>query len=159
MAPIIKREIHYRLLRSEQGAVIRSVATADSRLSRIGRVIEWIRMHYDEATNINELAERANMSVTSFHRHFKAITLMSPLQYRTQIRLQEARRLLLAQPRDAAVIGFKVGYNSPSQFSRDYRRMFGMPPATDAARVRGHRTDGGAATEGRYLGLDRMAHG
>lgn len=136
MTLIIKREIHYRLLRGEQSAVIRGVATADSRLSRIGRVADWIRLHYAEVVNIHELAERANMSVTSFHRHFKAITLMSPLQYRTQIRLQEARRLMLAEPQDAVAIGFKVGYDSPSQFSREYRRMFGLPPATDAARVR-----------------------
>lgn len=143
MTPIIKREIHYRLLRGGQSAVIRSIATADSRLSRIGRVADWLRLHYAEAANIHQLAGRANMSVTSFHRHFKAITLMSPLQYRTQIRLQEARRLMLAEPQDAAAIGFKVGYDSPSQFSREYRRMFGLPPATDAARVRVHETGGG----------------
>jgi AraC-like DNA-binding protein len=143
MAPIIKREIHYRLLRGDQGAVIRSLATADSRLSRLGRVIEWIRAHYDEAVSIDELADKANMSATSFHRHFKAVTLMSPLQYRAQIRLQEARRLLLAKPRDVAAIGFQVGYDSPSQFSREYRRMFGLPPAADAARVRGQNAHSG----------------
>lgn len=145
MAPLIRREIHYRLLQGEQSAAIRSIATTDSRLARIGRVADWLRVHYDESISVDKLAAQANMSVTSFHRHFKAITLMSPLQYRTQIRLQEARRLLLAQPQAVASIGFKVGYDSPSQFSREYRRMFGTPPAADAARLRGHESASGIA--------------
>lgn len=136
MAPIITREIHYRLLRAEQGAMLRDIATADSRLARIGQVIEWIRRHHAETFHVDELAQRANMSATSFYRHFKAVTSMSPLQYRTRIRLQQARRRLLVQPRDVAGIGFRVGYDNPSQFSREYRRMFGMPPAADAARIR-----------------------
>lgn len=136
LGPIIRREIHYRLLQGEQSAAIRSIATTDSRLARIGRVAQWLRLHYDEPVNVHDLAKQANMSTTSFHRHFKAITLMSPLQYRTQIRLQEARRLLLVQPQAVAAIGFKVGYDSPSQFSREYRRLFGSPPAADAARLR-----------------------
>src|SRR5699024_11592978 len=121
----------------------RLIATAYCLLACFCREVEWILLHNVESVSLHELAQRANMSVTSFHRHFKAITLMSPLQYRAQIRLQEARRLMLAEPRDAAAIGFRVGYDSPSQFSREYRRMFGLPPARDAARVRGHEADGG----------------
>lgn len=153
MRPLIMREIHYRLLRGTQGGIIRSIATTDSRLARIGRVAEWLRLHHAEAAHVHELAERANMSVTSFHRHFKAIMLMSPLQYRTQIRLQAARRLMLADPQDAAAIGFKVGYDSPSQFNREYRRMFGVPPAMDAARMRGWETDSGDTSSRRMGGL------
>lgn len=146
MGPLIRREIHYRLLRGEQSAAIRSIATSDSRLARIGRVAEWLRTHYDEPASVDKLAAQANMSVTSFHRHFKAVTLMSPLQYRTQIRLQEARRLLLTQPQAVASIGFKVGYDSPSQFNREYRRMFGTPPATDATRLRNNEPTSGVTT-------------
>ena len=136
LRPLIDREILYRLLRGEQGALLRQVATAGSHVSQIGKVADWIRTHYAEPTTIDALAADAGMSVTSFHRHFKAITAMSPVQYRTRIRLQEARRLMLVDEQDAGAIGFGVGYESPSQFSRDYRRMFGMPPAADAARLR-----------------------
>jgi len=136
MAPLIRREIHYRLLQGEQGGLLRQAATAGSHLSQIGRAADWIRSHYAKPVNVETLARQAGMSVTSFHRHFKAVTLMSPLQYRTQIRLQEARRLMLVGPRDAGKIGFDVGYDSPSQFSRDYRKLFGLPPAADAARLR-----------------------
>ncbi len=136
MAPLVEREICYRLLQGEQGRLLRQVATAASHLSQIARAIDWIRENYAEQTSIEELAAQAGMSVTSFHRHFKAITTMSPLQYRTQFRLQEARRLLLIDEQRAGVIAFNVGYDNPSQFSREYRRMFGLPPAADAARLR-----------------------
>ncbi len=136
LAPLVQREIHYRLLQGEQGGLLRQAAVAGSHLSQIGRAADWIRSHYAEPIHVEALAGQAGMSVTSFHRHFKAITMMSPLQYRTRIRLQEARRLMLVDSEDAGRIGFGVGYESPSQFSRDYRRMFGMPPAADAARLR-----------------------
>jgi len=137
LAPLIQREIHYRLLQGEQGSLLRQVAISGSHLSQVGRAADWIRSHYAEPVAVEALADQAGMSVTSFHRHFKAITMMSPLQYRTQIRLQEARRLMLVDCQDASKIGFDVGYESPSQFSREYRKMFGMPPAADAARLRG----------------------
>ena len=136
LAPLVQREIHYRLLQGEQGGLLRQAAVAGSHLSQIGRAADWIRAHYAEPVSVETLAAQAGMSVTSFHRHFKAITMMSPLQYRTQIRLQEARRLMLIDSQDAGKIGLDAGYESPSQFSRDYRRMFGMPPAADAGRLR-----------------------
>ncbi len=136
LAPLIEREIHYRLLQGEQSHVLRQFAAAGSHLSHIRKTTDWIRSHYAETISVEALAEMAEMSVTSFHRHFKAIAMMSPLQYRTQIRLQEARRLMLTNGLDATSIGLDVGYESPSQFSREYRKMFGAPPATDAARLR-----------------------
>ena len=136
LAPLIEREIHYRLLQGGQGALLRQAATAGSHLSRIGQAADWIRLHYAEPASIEALAEQAGMSVTSFHRHFKAITTMTPFQYRTRIRLQEARRLMIVDGQTAGAIGFDVGYESQSQFSREYRRMFGAPPAADAARLR-----------------------
>ncbi len=136
LAPLIRRELHYRLLQGEQGGLLRQAAVAGSHLAQIGRTADWIRAHFAEPLEVKVLARQAGMSVTSFHRHFKSVTMMSPLQYRTRIRLQEARRLMLMNIGDAGRIGFGVGYESPSQFSRDYRRMFGMPPAADAARLR-----------------------
>ena len=136
LAPLIEREICYRLLQGEQGDLLRQVATAGSHLSQIARAIDWIRKNYAAPSSIEELAARAGMSVTSFHRHFKTATTMSPLQYRTRFRLQEARRLLVGEERRAGAVAFDVGYDNPSQFNREYRRMFGLPPAADAARLR-----------------------
>jgi len=112
------------------------MARADSRLNQIARAIMWIKTHFREACRIEQAAERAGMGRSSFHHHFKAITTMSPLEYRTRLRLQEARRLMVSDALDAANAGFSVGYESPSQFSRDYARVFGLPPAKDAARLR-----------------------
>jgi AraC-like DNA-binding protein len=136
MAPLVEREIHYRLLQGEWGALLAQFATAGTHLSQIGQVTDWIKSHYAKPMNVEALAKRAGMSPASFHRHFKVVTTMSPLQYRTRIRLEEARRRLLVEGRDAGAIGFDVGYESSSQFSREYRKMFGVPPATDAARRR-----------------------
>lgn len=136
LAPLVEREILYRLLLGEHGAILRQIALADSRMSQIGRTITWIRRNYSQALRIENLAAMAAMSTSSFHRHFKAVTAMSPLQYQKQIRLREARRLLLAQEGDAAQVGFSVGYESASQFSREYSRQFGTPPARDAAQLR-----------------------
>jgi len=136
MAPLVEREIHYRLLQGEWGALLAQFATAGTHLSQIGQVTDWIKSHYAKPMSVEDLARRAGMSAASLHRHFKAVTAMSPLQYRTRIRLEEARRRLLVEGRDAGAIGFDVGYESSSQFSREYRKLFGVPPATDAARRR-----------------------
>lgn len=135
LAPMLEREIHYRLLQGPQGGLLRQAARLDSRLSQIREAIGWIRVHYDQPMRIEALAGLAGMSLASFHRHFRAATAMSPLQYQKTLRLQEARRLLIANP-DAARAGYAVGYESASQFSREYTRMFGAPPARDAVRLR-----------------------
>ena len=136
LAPLIERELLYRLLAGEQGLRLRALATADSQSQRTARAMEWIRHHYHLPLSIDALAETANMSKSSLHHHFKALTAMSPLQYQKQIRLQEARRILLTEDADAATVARRVGYESPSQFSREYRRQFGAPPLRDIARLR-----------------------
>lgn len=136
LAPSIRREVFWRVLQSPCGPMVRQIALADSRLSQVSRAITWLRTNYAEPARVERLANLAGMSPASFHRHFKAATAMSPLQYQKQIRLQTARALLLAQPGDVAGVGFSVGYESPSQFSREYARQFGAPPARDAARFR-----------------------
>jgi AraC-like DNA-binding protein len=135
LAPMLEREILYRLLQGPQGGALRQIARADSRLGQVRRAIAWIREHYDQALRIAALAEIAGMSAASFHRHFKAATALSPLQYQKSIRLQQARRML-ATKRDASRVAYAVGYESASQFSREYARQFGLPPARDAARLR-----------------------
>jgi AraC-like DNA-binding protein len=136
LAPLIERELLYRLLTGPQGPMLRQIALADSRLSRVARAIDWIRKHYQETVRVDDLAAVAGMSQSSFFRHFRAATAMSPLQYQKQIRLQEARHLLIGQSASAGSVAFAVGYDSPSQFSREYARQFGMPPTRDAARLR-----------------------
>jgi AraC-like DNA-binding protein len=136
IAPLIEREILWRLLCGEQGAMLWQIGLADSRLSQISHAIKWIRANYAQILRIEDLAQMAAMSLSSFHRHFRAVTSMSPIQYQKQIRLQEARARLLAQSADVAAIGFAVGYDSPSQFSREYSRVYGAPPGRDAARLR-----------------------
>ena len=135
IGPLILQEIYYRVFRSGVGRALTQLALSTSHLSQISRVTHWIRTHYNRPMSIEALAEAASMSVTSFHRHFKAITLMTPVQYRTQIRLQEARRLMIAEGQPAGVVAASVGYDTQSQFTRDYKRLFGAPPATDAARM------------------------
>jgi AraC-like DNA-binding protein len=136
LRPMIEREILWRLLTGEQGGTVRQIGLADSRLSQIGRAIRWIRVHYAEVIRIEDLAQVAGMSASSLHRHFRGVTAMSPLQYQKQIRLQEARARLIAESQDVATVGFDVGYDSSSQFSREYRRLFGAPPGKDIARLR-----------------------
>jgi AraC-like DNA-binding protein len=136
LAPVYEREILWRLMTGEQGAAVRQIGLADSTLSLIGRSVGWIRAHHAEALRVEELARMVGMSVSSFHRHFRAVTAMTPIQYQKRIRLQEARTRLLSQPRDVAGVGFAVGYESPSQFSREYRRLFGVSPGKDAERMR-----------------------
>lgn len=136
LAPLAVREILYRLLTGSGQGVLRQLANADSRLRQIARAIAWLREHYTQGCRIEDLADVAGMSRSTFHTHFKAVTGMSPLAFRSQLRLQEARRLMVADAVDAAGAGYRVGYESPSQFSRDYRRLFGVPPAEDARRLR-----------------------
>lgn len=136
LGPAVEREILWRLITGEQGAMVRQVGLADSRLSLIGRSLGWIRHHYDESVRVDDLARLSGMSVSSFHRHFRAVTAMTPIQYQKQIRLQEARALLITQPQDIAGVAFAVGYESPSQFSREYRRRFGIAPGKDAENLR-----------------------
>lgn len=136
LAPIIQREIIYRLLVGDQGARLRQIATAGSQSQQIARSIEWLKTNYREALRIEELAEQARMSTSTFHHHFRTMTALSPLQYQKQLRLQEARRLMLAERLDAATAAFQVGYESPSQFSREYSRMFGAPPLRDITSLR-----------------------
>jgi AraC-like DNA-binding protein len=136
LAPMLEREILWRLITGEQGATVRQLGLADSSLAHIGRAVRWIRDHYAEPTKVGDLARRFGMSVSAFHRNFHAVTAMSPIQFQKQIRLQEARLLLVARPDDVAGVGQTVGYDSASQFSREYRRQFGSPPGRDAARLR-----------------------
>lgn len=136
LAPLTVREMLYRLLTGSGHGMVRQMAKADSRLSQIARAIVWLRSHYSETCRIDDIAALSGMSRSTFHAHFKAVTAMSPLEFRSQLRLQEARRLMVAEALDAAGAGYRVGYESPSQFSRDYVRMFGLSPAKDANRLR-----------------------
>lgn len=136
LAPLHERELLYRLLSGEQGPRLRAIAAADSQSHRTARAIAWIKENFDQPLSIDALADTANMSKSSLHHHFKSLTAMSPLQYQKQIRLQEARKLMLLESIDAATVARRVGYESPSQFSREYRRLFGAPPLRDVARMR-----------------------
>jgi AraC-like DNA-binding protein len=137
LAPLVIREILYRILQDEQGgASVRQFAVAGSHADRIAKVISLINRDFAKPLRIDELAAAANMSSSSLHFHFKEVTAMSPLQYQKQVRLQEARRLLFLDIPEAANAGFQVGYESPSQFSREYVRMFGLPPLSDIKRLR-----------------------
>jgi len=136
LAPSIVREIHYRLMNSRYGTKIRQLGVVGSKTQRIGKVVEHLQRDYAEQLKVTELARMANMSPSAFHLHFRQVTNMSPLQYQKQIRLQEARRILSLESTDAASVAFKVGYESPSQFSREYRRLFGQPPMRDLDRLR-----------------------
>jgi AraC-like DNA-binding protein len=132
----VEREVLWRLVTGPQGATVRQVGLADSRLSHLGRAIRWIRGNYEQTLRVEELAELANMSASSFHRHFRAVTSMTPIQFQKQMRMHEARARLFAEPGDVAGVGYSVGYDSPSQFSREYRRMFGVPPSRDVSVLR-----------------------
>lgn len=136
LAPMLEREILYRLLQGPQSDVLRQFARADGRLWQIQKAIDFIRSHYAEQIKVETLAEIASMSASVFHRHFKSVTAMSPVQYQKRIRLHEARRRLLSDPADTARVAFSVGYESATQFSREYSRLFGIPPARDAGRLR-----------------------
>ena len=145
LAPLVQREITYRLLTGEAGWRLRQIAAVDSQGSQVSRAIELLRSRFCEPMRIEDLARAAHMSVSSLHHHFKALTGMSPLQFQKQLRLAEARRLMLAERLDAASAAFRVGYESPSHFSREYSRHFGAPPVRDIARLR--QLAGGAGDE------------
>lgn len=131
LAALIIREIFYRILQAKQGDFLKQIGVNDSHARKIAEVTRIIKQEFAKPLRIDNLAKSANMSVASLHRHFKQVTAMSPLQYQKQLRLQEARRLLLSSQINAADAGFQVGYESPSQFSREYARMFGLPPKSD----------------------------
>jgi AraC-like DNA-binding protein len=137
LSPLFKREVLWRLMTGEQGAVVRQVGLADSSLNHITRAVQWIRENYTRPFRVEEVAHLSGMSVSAFHRNFQAVTGMTPIQFQKHIRLQSARLLLANRPNDIIGVGHRVGYDSPSQFSREYRRQFGAPPSLDAARMRG----------------------
>jgi AraC-like DNA-binding protein len=136
LAPMLHREILYRLLVGEQGDRLRHIASSGSRSHQVARAIEWLKTHFAQQLRVDELAGMANMSASSFHSHFRAMTSLSPLQYQKHLRLQEARRLMLAEDLDATRAAFQVGYESSSQFSREYSRLFGAPPLRDVNNLR-----------------------
>jgi AraC-like DNA-binding protein len=140
LAPLIEREILWLIMSGEQGATVRQLGLADSSLSRVRHVVRWMREHFAERLRVDDLASLARMSPSAFHRAFYAVTSMSPIQYQKSIRLQEARLRLIAGSGsgsgDIGATAYAVGYDSPSQFSREYRRAFGASPTEDAAALR-----------------------
>ncbi|CAG1019105.1 HTH-type transcriptional regulator CdhR [Burkholderiaceae bacterium] len=136
LAPLVQREIHYRLLATDQAARLRQIAAVGSQSHRVAKAIDWLKLHYAEPLRIEELAARVQMSASTLHHHFRQLTAMSPLQYQKWLRLNEARRLMLSEGADAAAAAFGVGYESPSQFSREYARLFGAPPRRDVEALR-----------------------
>jgi AraC-like DNA-binding protein len=136
LAPLVRREILYRLLRGQQGHRLYEIAMSNSQTHRVSHAITWLNTHFQQPLRIDELAREVNLSVSTLHHRFKAVTSMSPLQYQKQLRLQEARRLMLNHGLEASAAGYRVGYESPSQFSREYSRLFGAPPRRDLTRLR-----------------------
>jgi AraC-like DNA-binding protein len=136
LRPLITREIVYRLLMGDQGNRLRHVALLGGHPDRIADAVERLRREFDQPLRIDSLAQDLGMSVSGFHHHFKAVTAMSPLQFQKHLRLQEARRIMLGENLDAASAGYRVGYDDASQFSREYKRLFGQPPVRDVERLR-----------------------
>jgi AraC-like DNA-binding protein len=139
LAPMIEREILWRLINGPLGESVRQIGLSDSSLTHVSRAVRWITEHYDKPFRVEDLARSCGMSTSAFHRNFQAVTALSPIQFQKQIRLQKSRLLLLTATDDVATVGYRVGYDSTSQFSREYRRQFGLPPGRDAARVRAGR--------------------
>ncbi len=135
IAPLIQREILYRLLISEQGPRLQQLAMTGSHSQAITQAIDWLKGNYTKQLRINDLAARVGMSTSTFHHHFRSLTAMSPLQFQKWIRLHEARRLMLTERQDVTNAAFQVGYESPSQFTREYSRQFGAPPLRDIKRL------------------------
>jgi AraC-like DNA-binding protein len=131
LAPLVQKEICYRLLLGDQGSRLRQIVEAGTRSHQIAGVIEWLKGNFTQPLRVDDLAAHARMSKSSFHHHFRALTAMSPLQFQKWLRLQEARQLMLTEHMDAATAALQVGYESPSQFSREYSRLFGAPPLRD----------------------------
>jgi AraC-like DNA-binding protein len=136
LAPLVLREITYRVLAGSQGVRLRQIAAAGAPAQRIARAVRWLRDNFAGPLRVEWLARQARMSLSGFHQHFKGVTGLSPIQYQKRLRLHEARRLMLGERLDAAEAAFRVGYESPSQFSREYRRMFGAPPRRDVVAYR-----------------------
>jgi len=136
LAPIIQREIFYRMLVGDQGTRLRQMASAGSQSQQIARAIDWLKGNFTQPLRIDDLATHVHMSTSTFHHHFRALTAMSPLQFQKWLRLNEARRLMLSEHLDATTAALQVGYESPSQFSREYGRLFGAPPLRDIANLR-----------------------
>ena len=136
LAPIIQREIIYRLLVGDQGARLRQIASTGSQSHQIARAIDWLKANFTRPLRIDDLAAQVRMSSSTFHHHFRSMTALSPLQFQKQLRLREGRRLMLTEHLDAASAAFQVGYESPSQFSREYNRLFGAPPLRDITNLR-----------------------
>ncbi|MCG6267515.1 AraC family transcriptional regulator [Vibrio furnissii] len=136
LAPVIKREIFYRLLTSEQGARLNQIVTAGSHSHQISKAIDWLKHNFVKPLSVSELASYTGMSKSAFYTHFRTMTSMTPLQFQKKLRLSEARRLMLTENLDAMATTFRVGYESPSQFSREYSRLFGAPPSKDIKALR-----------------------
>lgn len=148
LSPLITREIIYRLLLGRQGDRLRHIATLGGATAPIAKAIERLRKDFDQPLRIEEIASELGMSVSGFHHHFKAVTEMSPLQFQKQMRLQEARQLMLGSGLDAASAGYRVGYNDASYFNREYKKLFGVPPMRDVERLReGTRQQSGVSAE------------
>lgn len=137
LAPVYEREIIFRVLRGPLGWMLREIAAPDSAMARVNLAVQWIRQDFAQPIGVERLAERASMSVSAFHRHFKAVTNLSPLQYQKRVRLLQARTLMVANAKSVMAAAFEVGYESATQFSRDYAKVFGLPPSQDASRILG----------------------
>ncbi len=136
VAPLIERELLFRLLVGPAGGLLREITRSNSRASQVVRAVSWLRQNFDQEYKADVLARAVGVSTSTLNRHFRAMTAMSPLEYQKSLRLQEARRLMLASDSSAGEVGYQVGYTSPSQFTREYRRMFGVPPGRDAEQMR-----------------------
>jgi AraC-like DNA-binding protein len=148
LAPLISREVHYRLLLGDQAARLWQIVSVGSQGQRVAKAIDWLKVNYASPLRIDELASRVQMSASSFHHHFRKLTAMSPLQYQKWLRLNEAKRLMLNEDLDATSAAFHVGYESPSQFGREYSRLFGVSPKRDVVALRG-----GAAKRGKLSAI------
>ena len=137
LAPVYEREIIFRVLQGPHGWMLREIAAPDTAMARVNMAIQWIRRDFAQPIGVERLAQRASMSVSAFHRHFKAVTSLSPLQYQKRVRLLQARTLMVVHAKSVMAAAFEVGYESATQFSRDYLRVFGLPPAQDAGRILG----------------------
>jgi len=136
LAPLIIREIHYRLLIGAQGERLRMINMLGTQSNQIARTITWLRDNYKEPLQVDELARKVNMATSTFHRHFRLVTTLSPLQFQKRLRLYEAQRLMLVENEDAAIAALAVGYESPTQFNREYKRQFGEPPHRHVSQLR-----------------------
>lgn len=136
LAPLVRREIFYRLLGGDQSGLLRKMTVENSHVRRVAVAISWLKRHFAEPVTVRDLARQANMSPSSLYYWFRAVTTLSPVQFQKRLRLQEARRILYVRDSDAAAVSFRVGYASPSQFNRDYKSLFGSPPRKDVEHLR-----------------------